>query len=151
MNSTCRIYPEVNLESSCEVGDYVVIGVPPRGTQPGELATRIGGNAIIRSHTVIYAGNVIGVNFQAGHGVLIREINQIGDDVSIGTHSIIEHHVTVGNRVRIHSSVFIPEFSILDDDTWVGPHAVFTNAAYPLSIGVKENLKGPHLLSARTG
>jgi acetyltransferase-like isoleucine patch superfamily enzyme len=123
-----------------------VLGEPPAGVAPGELATVIGPNAIIRSHTVIYADNVIGARLQTGHAALIREANRIGDDVSIGTHSTIEHRVVIGNRVRIHSNVFIPEFSILEDGAWVGPGAVFTNAPYPLSPRAKDTLKGPHLL-----
>ena len=140
------VYPNVLLGSDVEIGEYVVIGVPPRGKEPGELETRIGPNAMIRSHTVIYAGNVIGANFQTGHGVMIRELNEIGDNVSVGTHSIVEHHVRIGNNVRIHSNAFIPEYSVLEDGAWVGPNVVFTNALYPLSPDAKANLKGPHLL-----
>ena len=128
------------------VDEFVLLGVVPRGHQPGDLETRIGPAAFIRSHTVIYAGNVIGANFQTGHGVMIRELNEIGDNVSIGTHSIIEHHVQLGRGTRIHSNVFIPEFSVLEEGVWVGPHAVFTNARYPLSPTAKADLKGPHLL-----
>ena len=122
-----------------------MIGVPPRGKRPGELETRIGPDSIIRSHTVIYAGNVIGAHFQTGHGVMVRELNEIGDNVSIGTHSIVEHHVRMGHGVRIHSNAFIPEYSILEDDAWVGPNVVFTNAMYPQSPGAKASLKGPHI------
>jgi acetyltransferase-like isoleucine patch superfamily enzyme len=111
------------------------------------METHLGPNALIRSHTVIYAGNVIGARFQTGHGVMIRELNEIGDDVSIGSHSIIEHHIKIGNRVRIHSNAFIPEYSILEEDAWVGPNVVFTNALYPLSPDAKKSLKGPHLLA----
>ncbi len=149
MDTACKIHPNVSLGENHQLGDFVIIGAPPRETAPGELATSIGANAIIRSHTVIYAGNHIGANFQTGHSVMLRESNQIGDDVSIGTHSNIEHHVTIGNRVRIHSHVFIPEYSILEDDSWVGPGAVFTNDLYPPSNG---ELKGPHLMpGARIG
>ncbi len=143
--STYKKYPNVVVEGDGVLGDFVIVGVPPRGVEPGELETRIGSNAIIRSHTVIYAGNTIGSNFQTGHAVSIRESNEIGDDVSIGTHSIIEHHVQIGNRVRIHSNAFIPEYSVLEDHSWVGPNAVFTNALYPLSARSKEKLVGPRI------
>ena len=126
---------------------YILIGVPPQGKLPGDLETHIGPNSTIRSHTVIYAGNKIGANFQTGHGAMLRELNEIGDNVSIGTHSIIEHHVKIRHNVRIHSNAFIPEYSILEDGVWVGPNVVFTNAMYPLSPDAKESLKGPHLLS----
>jgi acetyltransferase-like isoleucine patch superfamily enzyme len=59
---------------------------------------------------------------------------------------VIEHHIQIGDGVRIHTNAFIPEFSRLEAGAWVGPNAVFTNARYPLSTDVKENLKGPHLL-----
>lgn len=143
---TAVVYGNVDLAPDCRVGHFVLIGMPARGRKPGEMRTVIGSQAVIRSHTVIYAGNQIGVNFQTGHGVMIRELNEIGDDVSIGTHSIIEHHVIIRNRVRIHSNVFIPEYSVLEEGVWVGPNVVFTNAFYPLSPDAKANLKGPHLL-----
>lgn len=134
------IYPNVNWGGAHQVGLFSVIGQPFHGGE--DVETRIGDNAVIRSHAVIYAGNRIGRNFQTGHSVMIRELNQIGDNVSIGTHSIVEHHVVIGNGVRIHSNVFIPEYCILEDDCWIGPAVVMTNAPYPRSKNVKENLKG---------
>jgi len=145
MPDFCIIHPNVHLGTDHQISEYVILGVPPRGAQPGELATYIGAGAVIRSHTVIYAGNRIGARFQAGHTVLVRELNEIGDDVSIGSHSVIEHHVKLADRVRIHSQAFIPEYSILEEGCWVGPNVVFTNALYPLSPEAKASLKGPHL------
>ena len=151
MTTTSIIHPNVRFGANHRVDDFVIIGAPARESQPGEVETSIGPNAIIRSHTVIYAGNHIGANFQTGHSVMIREANEIGDDCSVGTHSNIEHHVKIGNRVRIHSHVFIPEYSILEDDAWVGPGAVFTNDLYPPTNDVG-GLKGPHLMpGARVG
>jgi acetyltransferase-like isoleucine patch superfamily enzyme len=137
-----RIHNRVFIGSDANVGNFVIIGEPPRGKKPGELKTIIGARAVIRSHSVIYAGNVIGDDFQSGHGVLVREENKIGNNVSIGSHSIVEHHVVIGNNVRLHSNVFVPEFSALEDDCWLGPNVVVTNARYPQSRNVKENLKG---------
>jgi len=76
------------------------------------METILGSQALLRSHTVIYAGNIIGDSFQTGNKVNIRELNRIGDNVSVGTLSVIEHHVEIGNNVRIHSQAFIPEFSV---------------------------------------
>jgi acetyltransferase-like isoleucine patch superfamily enzyme len=137
-----RIYAGVELGEGCEIGPFVLVGVTPRGRREGELITRLGRSAILRSHTVIYAGNRIGERFQTGHGALIREENEIGDDVSVGSGSIVEHHVVIGCRVRIHSQAFVPEFSVLEDDCWIGPNVVITNAKYPRSPGVKESLRG---------
>jgi acetyltransferase-like isoleucine patch superfamily enzyme len=138
-----RLHDNVALGAGGVIEDFCVVGVPPRGFNEGELPTTIGDGAVIRSHTVIYAGNVIGRNFQTGNKVNIRESNRIGDDVRIGTLSVIEHHVEIGNGVRIHTQAFIPEFSILEEGCWIGPHVVLTNAKYPLSPGVKNRLAGP--------
>ena len=136
------VHPNVTFGAGASIGEFCIVGEPPRGKKPGELETRLGARAVIRSHTVIYAGNVIGDDFQTGHGVLVREDNQIGNHVSIGSHTIVEHHVKIGNHVRLHSNVFVPEFSILEEGCWLGPHVVVTNARYPLSRDVKKNLKG---------
>ena len=143
MKGNYKIYAGVELERDVTVEDYCILGVPPRGHKEGDLITTIGTGAHIRSHSVIYAGNRIGKNFQTGNKVNIRELNQIGDNVSVGTLSVIEHHVRIGNNVRIHSQVFIPEYSILEDEAWLGPNVVLTNAKYPRSPAVKEHLKGP--------
>src|SRR5213078_1955700 len=121
------------------------VGTPPRGAADGELATTIGDRAVIRSHTVVYAGNVIGRNFQTGNKVNIRELNDIGDNVSVGTLSGIEHHVKIGNNVRIHTQAFVPEFSVLEDGCWLGPNVVLTNAKYPASATTKQELVGVHI------
>lgn len=143
--NTHVIYPNVTLGDNAFISDFVIIGFPPRGAEPGEFETIIGSNAIIRSHTIIYAGNRIGKNFQTGHNVMIRELNEIGDDVSVGTATVIEHHVKIGNRVRIHSQAFIPEFTILEDECWIGPNVVITNALHPLCPKAKECLRGPRI------
>lgn len=137
-----KIHPNVKIGRNAVIGEHVIIGEPPRGKKPGDLPTVIGDGAVIRSHTVIYAGNTIGDNFQTGHHVLVREENSIGNSVSIGTSSVVEHHVILGNNVRIHTQAFIPEMSVLEDGAWIGPNAVITNAAYPLSPNVKNELKG---------
>jgi acetyltransferase-like isoleucine patch superfamily enzyme len=146
MSALYLIHPNVHLGSDATIGEYVIIGVPPVGSAPGDLETRIGPGATLRSHSVIYAGNRVGARFSVGHAVMLRELNTIGDDVSVGTHSVIEHHVTLGDGVRIHSNVFIPEFSIIDSGAWIGPNVVLTNAKYPRGRGVKLSLKGPRLM-----
>ncbi|MGO9417045.1 MAG: acyltransferase [Syntrophobacteraceae bacterium] len=145
MNCNHKVFDGVVLPPDIIIEDFCIIGVPPRGYQAGDLQTVIGPGAHIRSHTVIYAGNCIGKDFQTGNKANIREFNEIGDNVSIGTLSVIEHHVKIGNGVRIHSQVFIPEFTTLEDDVWIGPSVVLTNAKYPVSPGAKANLKGPFI------
>ncbi|MEK7234398.1 MAG: acyltransferase [Elusimicrobiota bacterium] len=140
--ATIKRHRNVKLGRGSSVGPFAIIGMPPRGARDGQFATQIGAKAVIRSHSVIYAGNVIGDNFQTGHGVMLREMNTIGDNVSIGTGSILEHHVIVGDGVRIHSQAFVPEYTILEAGCWIGPRVVITNAKYPLSPTAKANLKG---------
>ncbi len=72
MGPTYRIYPGVAFGAGAVNGDYVVVGFPPRGREPGEMATTQGVGAVLRSHTVLDAGNVTGDNFQTGHGALGR-------------------------------------------------------------------------------
>lgn len=142
---TAIIYPGVKLGKNVVIEDFCIVGNPPHGVIVGELETSIGDDAIIRSGTVIYAGNKIGKKFQTGNKANIREQNDIGDNVSVGTLSVVEHHVTIEDNVRVHTQVFIPEYSILKKNSWVGPNVVFTNASYPKSKNVKTELAGPIL------
>jgi len=137
-----KIYKNVIIGKNAKIGEYVIIGKPPQGYKDRELNTVIGDNCIIRSHSVIYAENKIGNNFQTGHGVNIREFNEIGNNVSIGTHSVIEHHIKIEDNVRIHSNVFIPEYSYLKKGCWIGPCVTITNVLHPLCKKAKECLKG---------
>jgi acetyltransferase-like isoleucine patch superfamily enzyme len=113
-----------------KIGRYVILGEGySRSRGIGKLV--IGDNAVVRSHSVIYAGNKIGNNFQTGHGVLIRENNQIGNDVSIGTHSVIERDNRIEDRVRIHSNCFVPEFVQIHENAWIGPSVTILNVLHP--------------------
>lgn len=140
---SAKIYKNVKLGENVVVEDHCIIGVPPRGAQDGELETIIGDNSVIRAGTIIYAGNKIGSNFQTGNKANIRELNNIGDNVSIGTLSVVEHHVEIEDGVRIHTQVFVPEYTTLKTKCWLGPNVVLTNAMYPMSPNVKDELKGP--------
>ena len=140
--TTSVVHKNVALGQGTVVEDFCIIGAAPRGSKDGELPTTIGDGATIRSHTVIYAGNVIGTKFQTGNKVNVRESNKIGDNVSVGTLSVIEHHVCIGDNVRIHSQAFIPEYCVLEDGCWIGPNVVLTNARYPRSPDVKNQLAG---------
>jgi len=145
ISNTAKIYQNVILGKNVVIEDFCVIGIPPGGKSDGELETIIGDNAVIRAHTIIYAGNVIGNDFQTGNKANVRELNTIGNNVSIGTLSVVEHHVQIEDNVRIHTQVFIPEYSILRRESWLGPNVVLTNAKYPQSKNVKNELSGPEI------
>lgn len=140
--ATALIHPGVELADDAVIEDFCVIGATPRGRSPGASPTVIGPGAMIRSHTVIYAGNRIGANFQTGNKVNIREDNDIGDDVSIGTLTVVEHHVVIARGARIHSQAFVPEYCRIGEEAWIGPNVVLTNARYPASPGAKHQLAG---------
>ena len=143
LSSSARLYPGVDLGEGVEIGDFVVVGHPFRDMAETGVVTVIGDGAIIRSHSVIYAGCRLGRHLQTGHGALIREHTVVGDDVSIGSGSVVEHRVVIEDGVRIHSQAFVPEFSVLRRGCWLGPNVVLTNAKYPLAPGVKDQLQGP--------
>ncbi len=138
--ATAIVHPGVRLGRNAVVEDYCIIGAPFAGFAGEE--TVIGDDAVIRSHTVIYAGNVIGNNFQTGNKANIRELNRIGNDVSIGTLSVVEHHVEIEDGVRIHTQAFIPEFCVLKRGAWIGPRVTLTNAKFPKHPDAKETLQG---------
>ena len=138
--STAIVHPGVRFGRNAVVEDYCIIGAPFAGFAGEE--TVIGDNAVIRSHTVIYAGNVIGNDFQTGNKANIRELNRIGNDVSIGTLSVVEHHVRIEDGVRIHTQAFVPEYCVLKRGAWIGPRVTLTNAKFPKHPDAKKNLVG---------
>lgn len=144
IHPTAIVYPNVKLGENVRIGAFCIIGEGGEGGSDSADSpdTFIGDNANIRSHTVIYHGNHIGKGFNTGHHAVIREENEIGDNVSVGSLSCVEHHVKIADGVRIHSQAFIPEFCILEEEAWIGPNVVLTNAKYPRSKNVKEQLVG---------
>ncbi len=124
------VYPNVQLGEGAVLQPGVILGLPGRGAEAGALPTVIGAGAVIRAHTVIYAGAVIGARLNTGHGALIREDNVLGDDCSVGTHAVLEAGNRVGDRTRIHSHCFL-EHVKLGSDVFLGPHVVFTDDPHP--------------------
>lgn len=129
---------DVELGEGSTLEPFVVLGQGAPDAPP----LRLGRNATIRSHTVIYRGTVIGDDFHAGHGVLLREHSAVGDRVSVGSHSIVEHHVTIGDGARLHSGCFVPEHSVIGAGAWLGPGVIVTNARYPNQPDTKDRLEG---------
>jgi len=135
-----KIYNNVILGKNVEIGDFVVIGKPPKGKKDGELKTVIGDNSVIRDHTIIYSGNKIGNNFQTGHHVLIRENNDVGNDVMVGSFSEIAFETKIGNNVSFHSDCKIYEKTIIEDDAKFNPGVYILNTKYPYIPGQKPKI-----------
>ena len=95
--------------------------------------TRIGANSLIRSHTIIYAGNTMGDYFMTGHRVTIREYTMFGSHCSLGTLDDIQGYSEFGDYCRLHSNVHIGMKSRLGNYVFVYPYVIFTNDPTPPS------------------
>ena len=129
------------IGSDCIIGEYWMDFCKDR--KPRKHPLTIGGSALIRSGSILYAGSEIGKNIQTGHRVTIRERAKIGDHVSIGTLSDIQGNCAIGNYVRLHSNVHIGQLSVVDDFAWIFPYVVLTNDPTPPS----EHFVGVHVHS----
>jgi acetyltransferase-like isoleucine patch superfamily enzyme len=136
-----KIYNNVKLGKNVVIEPFSIIGLPQKGKKDGELLTVIGDNSLIRSHTIIYAGNKIGKNFQTGHHVTIRENNIIGNDCSIGTYSELGFDIKIGNNVKFHSDCHIYENTIIEDDVRFNPGVFVLNTKYPYRPGEKPKIE----------
>lgn len=125
--------------SNCIIGEYGMDFCLDKKSHKHPLM--IGEGALIRSGSILYAGSIIGKEFQTGHRVTIREKSEIGDHVSVGTLSDIQGNCKIGNYVRMHSNVHIGQLSVVEDFVWIFPYVVLTNDPTPPS----ENFVGVHI------
>lgn len=130
VHPTAVVGSNVQLGRGSVVGEYVVLGRPPRGKSEADSPLIIGQGAVIRPFTTIYGGTTIGARLQTGQGASIREDNVIGDDVSVGTHASLEFGNRIGSGVRIHTGCFL-ELVTIEDEVFLGPHVVFTDDPHP--------------------
>jgi len=141
MASKPVIKGNVRLGGNAAIGEFVILG--EQSTKTKNLSPLvIGRNARIRSHSVIYAGNRIGDDFQTGHHVLVRENNVIGKNVSIGSGSDVGRENRIGDGVRIHSSCFIPEYVTIEKTAWLGPRVTILNILHPPCPKFEDCAKG---------
>jgi acetyltransferase-like isoleucine patch superfamily enzyme len=134
---------ESRISVDMQVDDDVKVGYPSgrgRYKQPS-----IGADARLRSGTIIYEGVGIGVRFQTGHHVVIREECMIGNDVSIWSHSIVDYGCSIGDRVKIHSNCYIAQFSEIASDAFIAPGVTFANDLYPGVPESADNMMGPFI------
>lgn len=131
------IYDRVVIGDDSIICNDCVIGEPLNAYYHDEgyvnPETIIGAGALIRSHTLIYAGNRIGIGFQTGHRATIRENNIIGSYCSFGTLVDIQGYSEFGDYCRLHSNVHVGMCSKLGNFVFVYPFVVFTNDPTPPS------------------
>lgn len=145
MSELTKIYKGVSLGENVQIGDFCVIGLPPDGTKEGELKTVIGDNSIIRSNTVIYAGNKIGSNAMIGHHVVMRENNEIGNKFKIGSFGEIAFNVKIGNNVSFHSDCHVYEETVIEDNVRFNPGVNVLNTKLPYRPGKKPIIEGVNI------
>jgi acetyltransferase-like isoleucine patch superfamily enzyme len=130
-NKNVTVYEPFKIGKDPTIEDFVVLGKRPTASKTKARKLTIGDCPIIRSGTIIYAGNRIGDYFQTGDNARIRENNRIGNNVSIGSGSIIECNCEILDDVKVHSGCFIPEYTIIKEKAWIGPGAIMTNVLHP--------------------
>ena len=123
------IHEDVVVEAGCRIGPFCELGV--LGPVPGVL--QIGAGAVIRGHSVLYAGSVFGPGLETGHRVTLREGLTVGKSARIGTLSDLQGDTDIGDYFRCHSSVFVAKYSRIGHFVWLFPHAVLTNDPHPPS------------------
>lgn len=132
------IYDNVEVGDNTTICNDCVIGEPLnayyRDIEHYENPkTIIGQGSLIRSHTIIYAGNIIGDCFQTGHRVTVRENNKFGVHCSLGTLDDIQGYSLFGDYCRLHSNVHIGMNSTIGNFVFLYPFVVFTNDPTPPS------------------
>lgn len=125
------IHANVQLGAGSSVGSHCELGVPAPGSEGSPL--QIGANAVIRSHSVFYAGSTFGERLTTGHRVTIREKTVAGVNLQVGTLGDIQGHCEIGDYVRFHSNVHIGKHSVVEDFVWIFPYVVLTNDPHPPS------------------
>ena len=138
------IYDNVEIGDNTIICNDCVIGEPLNAYYSDikgyvNPKTIIGSNSLIRSHTIIYGGNIVGDFFQTGHRVTVRENTMFGHHCSLGTLDDIQGFSEFGDYCRLHSNVHIGQHSKLGSFVFVYPYVVFTNDPTPPS----ENCFGP--------
>lgn len=134
-----RIFGNVEIGDNCDIGDFCVIG------QPGPKVTgllKLGAQATVRSHSVIYEGSNIGPQLETGHHVVIREGASIGENLRVGNFSDIEGTCRIGDFVRMHSYAHVGKGADIGDFVWLFSLTTLMNdplppshIAEPVSIG----------------
>ncbi|MBN2071277.1 MAG: N-acetyltransferase [Candidatus Krumholzibacteriota bacterium] len=135
---------QVHLGDGSSIDPEAIIGyLSPRKNISDRLD--IGEKARIRSGSVIYAGSIIGTQFETGHNVVIREQNTIGDHFSIWNNSVIDYGCTIGNNVKIHCNIYVAQFTVIEDDVFMAPGVTIANDIHPGCPDSGECMRGPVL------
>lgn len=135
------IYDNVEIGDESIICNDTVIGEPLAdyysGSSYDNPPTVIGPGALIRSHSIIYAGCSIGAGFSSGHRVTIREHTEVGAHCCVGTLCDIQGRVRIGHHTKLHSSVHISQTCSLGNYVFMFPFVVMANDPIPPSNDVR--------------
>ena len=145
LGDNVAIYDNVTIGDNSIIANDCVIGEPTSDYYHSEAyantPTIIGSGALVRSHSIIYAGVTIGAHFQSGHRITIRENTVIGNNCRIGTGCDLQGFLTIGNYCQLHSNVHLCQFSRLGNFVFIYPNVVLANDTHPPT----EIVKGPEI------
>ena len=131
------IYDHVVIGDNSIITNDCVIGEPLNDYYTDENYINppciIGQNALIRSHTIIYADVNLGEDFSCGHRVTIREKISMGKNCRIGTLCDLQGYTTFGDFCWLHSNVHIGQHSTIGNYVFIYPYVIFTNDPHPPS------------------
>ena len=129
------VHDGVELGDDAVVDSHCVLGYP--SPLAGGRPLVIGDGALIRSHTVLYAGSVFGAGLRTGHHVTVREGLVAGVSLQVGTLSDLQGSASFGDHVRTHSSVFVAQGATIGSYVWLSPGVVLTDDPHPPSDGCR--------------
>ena len=131
------IYDGVEIGDDSIICNDVALGEPlsdyydnPDYCNP---STVIGEGALIRSHTIIYAGCQIGKGLSTGHGACVREYTTIGEHCLVGASCFLMGRLRLGNYCRLHSFVGIAQKWSLGNFVFIYPFVTMTDDPWPPS------------------
>ena len=122
IHETSIVSPEARVGEGTTIGPFCVVE-----------ACSIGRNALVRSHSVLYAGAELGDGVELGHHVKIREGTRIEIGTRVGTDCDLQGHLTIGPYSRLHSGVFVAQYTEIGELVWIFPRAVLLNDPHPPS------------------
>lgn len=125
------VHGGVRIGTGSRIGSHCEIGLPTP-LAAGESLT-IGDGALIRSHTVLYAGSNFGARLETGHHVTVRERTRAADGLRLGTGCDIQGDCSFGPYARLHSNVFVPKGCRVGRCAWLMPGVMLTNDPTPPS------------------
>jgi UDP-2-acetamido-3-amino-2,3-dideoxy-glucuronate N-acetyltransferase len=126
------------IGAGVRIDDHAVIGKLPLSARRSKTTSAgrilgpavIGGDSLIGTGAIIYAGASLGIGVLVADGASVREDVTIGDFTIVGRSATIENKVTVGVRCKIQAHVYICAYSEIGDDCFIAPCAATSNDNY---------------------